>query len=143
MQKLASEGLLKTLNDTISQGATEYSVSSLSIPGLRHFIYKSRSHVQITMPLFEDPYDSPHEKRRYDSPQMWCCLPLIPPVIRLITLYQTLYDAIHAKSGQESTLKLQYIKTSQEAVMGWVRFHVFSAASPPLNTRLLPDHATV
>ncbi|KAM5533422.1 hypothetical protein V8D89_012860 [Ganoderma adspersum] len=116
IQKLASEGLLKTLNDTISQGATEYSVSSLSIPGLRHFIYKSRSHVQITMPLFEDPYDSPHEKRR------------------LITLYQTLYDAIHAKSGQESTLKLQYIKTSQEAVMGWITqpFELYLALSPRL-----------
>lgn len=59
-----------------------------------------------------------------------CCLVvhsfadvLVP---RLITLYQTLYDAIHAKSGQESTLKLQYIKTSQEAVMGWVWFRILS-----------------
>ncbi|PIL22468.1 hypothetical protein GSI_15156 [Ganoderma sinense ZZ0214-1] len=116
IQKLTSEGLLKTLNDNIFQGSTEYSVANLSIPGLRHFIYKSRSHVQITMPLFEDPYDSPHEKRR------------------LITLYQTLYDAIHAKSGQESTLKLQYVKTSQEAVMGWITqpFELYLALSPRL-----------
>nr|AHC00625.1 sand family protein [Ganoderma lucidum] len=116
IQRLASEGLLKTLNDTITQGSTEYSVSNLSIPGLRHFIYKSRSHVQLTMALFEDPYDSPHEKRR------------------LITLYQTLYDAIHAKSGQESTLKLQYIKTTQEAVMGWITqpFELYLALSPRL-----------
>ena len=41
-------------------------------------------------------------------------------VCRLITLYQTLFDAIHAKSGQERTLKLQYIRTNQESVMGWV-----------------------
>ncbi len=41
--------------------------------------------------------------------------------LRLITLYQTLHDAIHAKSGQESTLKLQYIRTERESVMGWVR----------------------
>lgn len=40
---------------------------------------------------------------------------------RLLTLYQTLHDAIHAKSGQEETLKLQYIRTEQEGVMGWVR----------------------
>ena len=39
---------------------------------------------------------------------------------RLITLYQILHDAIHAKSGQESTLKLQYIRTEKESVMGWV-----------------------
>ena len=40
---------------------------------------------------------------------------------RLITLYQTLYDNIHAKSGQGSTLKLQYIRTEKESVLGWVR----------------------
>ncbi|TBU27209.1 trafficking protein Mon1-domain-containing protein [Dichomitus squalens] len=116
IHRLSHDSLLKNLNDAISQGSTEYSVSNLSIPGLRHFIYKSRSHVQITMPLFEDPYDSPNEKRR------------------LVTLYQTLYDAIHAKSGQEHTLKLQYIKTSQESVMGWITqpFELYIALSPRL-----------
>lgn len=39
---------------------------------------------------------------------------------RLITLYQTLYDSIHAKSGQGSTLKLQYMRMQHESVMGWV-----------------------
>lgn len=39
---------------------------------------------------------------------------------RLTTLYQTLHDAIHAKSGQEATLKLQYIRSEKESVMGWV-----------------------
>jgi hypothetical protein len=39
---------------------------------------------------------------------------------RLITLYQVIHDALHAKSGQESTLKLQYLKTEKESVMGWV-----------------------
>ncbi|KAI0333661.1 DUF254-domain-containing protein [Cubamyces sp. BRFM 1775] len=115
-QKLASEGLLKKLSQAILGGDTEYSVSSLSVPGLRHFVYKSRSHVQITMPLFEEPYDTPNEKRR------------------LITLYQTLFDAIHAKSGQERTLKLQYIRTSQESVMGWITqpFELYLALSPHL-----------
>jgi hypothetical protein len=39
---------------------------------------------------------------------------------RLVTLYQTLHDAIHARSGQEGPLKLQYIRTDTESVMGWV-----------------------
>ena len=39
---------------------------------------------------------------------------------RIITLYQILHDAIHAKSGQEGPLKLQYIRTERESVMGWV-----------------------
>lgn len=38
-----------------------------------------------------------------------------------MTLYQILHDAIHAKSGQEGPLKLQYIRTERESVMGWVR----------------------
>ena len=41
---------------------------------------------------------------------------------RITTLYQTLHDSIHAKSGQESGLKLQYIRTDTESVMGWVSF---------------------
>ena len=44
---------------------------------------------------------------------------------RLVTLYQKLHDAIHARSGQGETLKLQYIKTEKESVMGWVGSGVF------------------
>ena len=40
---------------------------------------------------------------------------------RLITLYQTIHDGIHGKSGQKEPLKLQYIRTTNESVMGWVR----------------------
>ncbi|KAI8971160.1 trafficking protein Mon1-domain-containing protein [Trametes punicea] len=115
-QNLARNGLLNSMSNAILQGETEYSVSSLGVPGLRHFVYKSRSHVQVTTPLFEEPYDSHNEKRR------------------LITLYQIIYDTIHAKSGQESTLKLQYIRTSQESVMGWITqpFELYLALSPHL-----------
>jgi len=38
----------------------------------------------------------------------------------LVTLYQTMHDNIHAKSGQDLPLKLQYIRTEKEAVMGWI-----------------------
>lgn len=39
---------------------------------------------------------------------------------RVVTLYQMVHDAIHAKSGQEGPLKLQYIRTEKVCVMGWV-----------------------
>ncbi|EED82311.1 predicted protein [Postia placenta Mad-698-R] len=115
-QRLMQDGLLGALTGAISRGETEYAAGDLGVPGLRHFVYKSRSHVQVTMPLFEDPYDNSHEKRR------------------LTTLYQTLYDAIHAKSGQGSTLKLQYIRTERESVMGWITqpFELYLALSPLL-----------
>lgn len=59
--------------------------------------------MQVTTPRFEEPYDPPHGRRR------------------LVTLYQTLHDAVHAKSGQGGTLKMQYVRTERESVMGWVR----------------------
>ncbi len=55
---------MKGIVDAISNGRTEYTVGDLSIPGLRHFLYKSRSQVQVTMPTFEDPYENLKEKQR-------------------------------------------------------------------------------
>ncbi|KAH7885260.1 DUF254-domain-containing protein [Phlebopus sp. FC_14] len=115
-EKLSGQGILDAIMQAIESGQSQYSVSRLGIPGLRHFVYKSRAHVQITFPQFEDPYDVPDEKRR------------------IITLYQTVYDAIHAKSGQTGPLKLQYIRTEMEIVMGWITqpFELYIVLSPRL-----------
>ncbi|KAF9013405.1 DUF254-domain-containing protein [Cyathus striatus] len=122
LKKLRQDGTLGSLVNAYISGQTEYSVSELGIPGLRHFVYKSRAQVQITYPTFEDPYDGEDQKRR------------------LMTLYQLVYDGIHAKSGQEGTLKLQYIRTETEAVMGWITqpFELYIVLSP-----LLPKSAAV
>lgn len=53
------------MSESIRDGKTTYAVSDLSIPGLRHFVYKSRPHVQVTMPEYEEPYDEENEKRRF------------------------------------------------------------------------------
>lgn len=45
----------------------DYSVSSLGITGLRHFIYKNRSLVQVTCPVWSDDYAGPAARRRYVS----------------------------------------------------------------------------
>lgn len=115
-QRLEKEGILDAITSACSSRQTRYSVADLGIPGLRHFVYKSRSQVQVAVPIFEDPYDNLEDHRR------------------LITLYQTLHDAIHAKSGQEGTLKLQYIRTEKESVMGWITqpFELYIAISPRL-----------
>ncbi len=113
-QKLIADGSLKSLLDAAEQA--DYTVSELGIPGLRHFVYKARAQVQVTFPTFEDPYDNLTDRKR------------------LVTLYQTLHDAIHAKSGQSETLKLQYIRTEKECVMGWITqpFEMYIALSPRL-----------
>jgi vacuolar fusion protein MON1 len=64
-QKLEKDGILDSIALAFRTGTTEYSVSELGIPGLRHFVYKSRPQVQVTVPVFEDPYDDITERRRY------------------------------------------------------------------------------
>ncbi|KIM63548.1 hypothetical protein SCLCIDRAFT_117184 [Scleroderma citrinum Foug A] len=115
-QKLKSQGTLNAITDAMDSGKGQYSVSQLGIPGLRHFVYKSRPHVQITFPIFEDPYDTVDEKRR------------------IVLMYQNLYDAIHAKSGQPGPLKMQCVRTDKETVMGWITqsFELYIALSPRL-----------
>jgi hypothetical protein len=66
-QRLENDGTLANIEKAIRNGSTEYSVADLSIPGLRHFIYKSRAHVQITAPIYEEPYDDIKERRRSGS----------------------------------------------------------------------------
>ncbi|KAF8231695.1 DUF254-domain-containing protein [Tricholoma matsutake] len=120
-QRLEKDGTLASIADACDSRSTEYSVSDLGIPGLRHFVYKSRSQVQVTVPMFEDPYDNMEDRRRQVMPM-------------LATLYQILHDAIHAKSSQQETLKLQYIRTEKESVMGWITqpFELYIALSPRL-----------
>ncbi|KAG1772371.1 DUF254-domain-containing protein [Suillus occidentalis] len=115
-QKLNDDGSLDALARAVDSGKTSYFASQLGIPGLRHFVYKSRSHVQITLPAFEEPYDTLDAKRR------------------IVTLYQTVHDAIHAKSGQTGNLKLQYIRTEKEIVLGWITqpFELYVVLSPRL-----------
>jgi hypothetical protein len=122
VNKITSDGILNAFLNAYQSKEMDYSVAELGIPGLRHFIYKSRTQVQVTLPNFEDPYDQPHARKR------------------IMTLYQILYDSIHAKSGQEAGLKLQYIRTDTESVMGWITepFELYVALSP-----LLPKSAAV
>jgi len=113
-QKLENDGLLQEIVDNCRSLKPSYFVSDLRIPGLRHFVYKSRAHVQITMPEFEEPYNDMDARRR------------------LVTLYQSLHDAIHAKSGQEGALKLQYLRTERESLLGWITqpFEIYLSLSP-------------
>lgn len=66
-QRLEHDGTLANIEKAVRDGRnglTEYSVADLSIPGLRHFVYKSRAYVQITTPTYEEPYDDIKERRR-------------------------------------------------------------------------------
>lgn len=64
LQRLEADGLLDSLAKSLNRSSSSYHVSVLGIPGLRHFLYKSRAQVQITHPRFDEPYDDLDERRR-------------------------------------------------------------------------------
>ncbi|KAJ3868751.1 vacuolar fusion protein MON1 [Lentinula novae-zelandiae] len=108
---------------------SSYAISELGIPGLRHFVYKARGLVQVTYPADEKNEGETDEKKR------------------IITLYQLVHDAIHAKGMSNpgkgevrEGLKLQYLRTETEAVLGWITqpFELYLTLSP-----LLPKSAAV
>jgi hypothetical protein len=119
-QRLNEAETLKQLVKATQKSA--YSADELGIPGLRHFYYKSRANVQVTAPLFEG-FDPSGKEDRVHREEEW---------ERLFGLYRLIWDAIHAKSGQECTLKLQYVRTEKVCVMGWVSgiCHICDRSNP-------------
>ncbi|ORY27778.1 trafficking protein Mon1-domain-containing protein [Naematelia encephala] len=115
MEKLETDKTLAKIQAAIPQH--EYSVSAVGSPGLRHFIYKSRQHVQITSPAWEAPYDQDALSRQ-----------------RVVTMYQRLHDAVHSRSGQSSPLKLVYTKSENEACLAWITkpFELYITVTPHL-----------
>ncbi|KAJ9091294.1 hypothetical protein QFC20_007671 [Naganishia adeliensis] len=118
------DGVLEKLEKTkvlgkleAARSRHEYSVADLEIPGVRHFWYKSRRNVQITMPRWDSPYTPNSTEQK-----------------RLITLYQHVYDGIHAKSGPGMPLKQYYVQTEYEACMGWSTqpFELYLTVSPSM-----------
>jgi vacuolar fusion protein MON1 len=63
IQKL-SDGIVEGVTRALAGGVAEYSVATLGVPGLRHFVYKSRAHVQVTLPRYEEPYHDSASRRR-------------------------------------------------------------------------------
>jgi hypothetical protein len=61
--KLRESSAMKFLRTSVEQPS--YSIGELSIPGLRHFIYKSRSYVQVTSPAWEGPYEDERSRRQW------------------------------------------------------------------------------
>ena len=82
-------------------------------------MYRSRTHIQITQPEWEEPYTEGSTDRKRQASSLRAP-DLTRLQDRLITLYQQLHETVHARSGQSAPLRLVYIKTEHEAVLAWV-----------------------
>ncbi|WWC59421.1 uncharacterized protein I303_101977 [Kwoniella dejecticola CBS 10117] len=116
LQKLEVDKTLSKISESIP--LHPYTVSAVGCPGLRHFIYKSRQYIQLTQPEWEAPYTEKSVDRK-----------------RLITMYQKLHDVVHARSGQNQTYKLVYMRTEHEACLAWLTkpFELYLTVSPQLS----------
>ncbi|TIB69141.1 hypothetical protein E3P77_00713 [Wallemia ichthyophaga] len=76
--------------DDIYKGASDsiYSCGDVSVPGLRHFIFKSKANVQITCPTYDSIYAQDMHSRQ-----------------RLLNSYDKLYNLVHSPSSESSIPK--------------------------------------
>ncbi|CAG8744353.1 34024_t:CDS:2, partial [Racocetra persica] len=95
-----------------------YSIADIGVPGLRHFIYKSRMHVQYTSPTFVTPYNDPREKQK------------------LFKLYRYTHDRMHSRLRP---LKVHYYVSPTETILGWITcsFELYAAFGPLMSKSAL------
>ncbi|KAK3812041.1 MAG: MON1-like protein A-like protein [Benniella sp.] len=112
VKELEDGGMLASLESHAAVGSRGgFSVGDTGIPGLRHFLYKSRTHVQFTMPELTDPYSSQSAKKR------------------LLRQYQHMHERMHRNARP---LKVLFHAGEHETMLGWItsNFELYAAFGP-------------
>ncbi|CAG8458034.1 13062_t:CDS:10 [Rhizophagus irregularis] len=112
VEELTSCNALQAIEE-VSQ-SEGYSIADVGAAGLRHFIYKSRKHVQYTSPTFMAPYNDPHEKQKYT------------------------HDRMHSRIRP---LKVHYYVSPTETILGWITstFELYAAFGPLISKSALTN----
>lgn len=97
LQHMSTSGSLFSLQNAIR--SCDYSINDIGIAGLRHFLYKSKSCIQFTMPLFSEPYKGKPKEQK-----------------RIFRLYQQCRSQMQQRSRP---LKVFYMVCQDESVFGW------------------------
>ncbi|KAF9291762.1 Vacuolar fusion protein mon1b [Mortierella antarctica] len=112
VEELEAGGMLASLESYAAAGPRGgFTVGDTGIPGLRHFLYKSRTNVQFTMPELTDPYTSLTARKR------------------LMRQYQHMNERMHRKTRP---LKLLFHVGEFETMLGWITsgFELYAAFGP-------------
>ncbi|KAF9153274.1 Vacuolar fusion protein mon1b [Linnemannia schmuckeri] len=112
VEGLEAGGMLAALENYAAAGTRGgFSVGDTGIPGLRHFLYKSRTNVQFTMPELTEPYATTSARKR------------------LLRQYQNMNERMHRKTRP---LKLLFHVGEQETMLGWITsgFELYAAFGP-------------
>ncbi|KAF9924766.1 Vacuolar fusion protein mon1b [Linnemannia zychae] len=112
VEGLEAGGMLASLESYAAAGTRGgFSVGDTGIPGLRHFLYKSRTNVQFTMPELTEPYSTSTARKR------------------LLRQYQHMNERMHRKTRP---LKLLFHVGEQETMLGWITsgFELYAVFGP-------------
>ncbi|KAF8947463.1 Vacuolar fusion protein mon1b [Haplosporangium gracile] len=112
VEGLEAGGMLAALENYAAAGTRGgFSVGDTGIPGLRHFLYKSRTNVQFTMPELTEPYATTSARKR------------------LLRQYQNMNERMHRKARP---FKLLFHVGEQETMLGWITsgFELYAAFGP-------------
>jgi len=90
---------------------SSYTTSSIDLPEMRHFLYKSRTSAQFSSPEYSPPYHTKEQRER------------------LLAIYLTLHNRFYSGSRP---LKLVHYSTDSEVVLGWMTqaFELYAVFSP-------------
>lgn len=99
-----------------------FDTTDLGIPGLRHFLYKSRANVQYTMPEYVAPYMRSSDQKR------------------LLRMYQYASERMHTKTRP---LRIYSLTSNTESILGWITpsFELYATFSPLLPKRQMINSA--
>ncbi|KAK8226165.1 trafficking protein Mon1-domain-containing protein [Phyllosticta capitalensis] len=113
VKQLSANGCLDTMRDAVRRGRP---LCTDIVPGtpLRHFLYKSRSHVQFTMPSYSPTFESALDRRR------------------LINIYTPLHTTLHTRpaSSAAASAKIIHSSTTHATAIAWStpRFELYGVA---------------
>lgn len=120
VKNLEDLNLIEELTQVVAND--EYDIVDIGIPGLRHFLFKSKPLVQFTGSRFRPPYILNRERKR------------------LFRLYQDCYRALH---NPAQSLRIYFNDTEQETVVGWhtQQFELYATFTPYISKATLVQSA--
>ncbi|CAN6667824.1 vacuolar fusion protein Mon1p [Trichomonascus vanleenenianus] len=118
VERLEEQNLLEPIRQSLNRG--RFKCVDLSVPLIRHFLYKSKMNVQYVMPSFEPHYYEPMMRQQ------------------LMNLYHQMHGAVHSKASHNSglassgNLKLFFTSRQNTTALAWVTpsFELYCVAGP-------------
>lgn len=97
LKLLQEQKLDELIEQSVERG--RFKTLDIPVPLIRHFLYKSKTHVQFVMPTFETHYYEPEMRQK------------------LMTLYHQLHGFIHSKKGP---LRVYYTMRHSTTALAWI-----------------------